>query len=207
MNILVIQDDAALAKFLRHALEREGHQVHIWAGQGLPTEIKDDLVLLDISVPLADGIPVLRTLRREKPGVLIVVLTVRERSENLSQYLDAGADDCLTKPFLYGELAARIRVLRRRSRVALHSVLEVGDLRLDRMERHVERAGKSIELTAKEFSLLEYLMRNAGTRVTRADIIHNVWKVSLSPAATNVVDVYIAYGLRVIEVIHREQAA
>lgn len=135
----------------------------------------------------------LRQFRQQKPAAFIIVLTVRDRSDDPVRYLDAGADDFLSKPFAYGELSARIRALQRRDRNSSESLLEVGDLRLDRVGHRVQRAGRIVELTTKEFYLLEYLMLNAGKQVTRAAIIENVWKISLSPATTNVVDVYIAF--------------
>jgi DNA-binding response OmpR family regulator len=114
------------------------------------------------------------------------------------QCLDLGADDYLMKPFSFSELSARIRALMRRSHVPAESVLSVGDLKLDRVERRVERGGKRIELTSKEFALLEYLMRNAGRRITRAMIIEHVWNLSFD-TCTNVVDVYVNYLRRKVE--------
>ena len=128
----------------------------------------------------------------------MLVLTQRTRVEDRVQCLDTGADDYLGKPFSFSELLARIRALLRRSHLPSESVLEVDDLKVDRIERRVERAGRRIELTTKEFALLEYLMRNAGRRVTRAMIIEHVWNLTFD-TTTNVVDVYINYLRRKID--------
>ena len=122
----------------------------------------------------------------------ILVLTSRNRVEDRVQCLDLGADDYMGKPFSFAELSARIRALLRRSHLPAASVLAVADLKVDRVERRVERAGKRIELTSKEFGLLEYLMLNAGRRVTRAMIIEHVWNLSFD-TGTNVIDVYVNY--------------
>jgi DNA-binding response OmpR family regulator len=135
-----------------------------------------------------------------KPSMPILVLTGRTRVEDRVQCLDLGADDYLAKPFSFSELSARIRALMRRSHLPAESVLVIDDLKIDRVERRVERAGKRIELTSNEFALLEYLMRNAGRRITRAMIIEHVWNLSFD-TCTNVVDVYINYGLRILEVL------
>jgi hypothetical protein len=124
----------------------------------------------------------------------ILILTGRNRIEDRVQCLDLGADDYLVKPFSFTELSARIRALLRRSHLPAESTLQIEDLKLDRVERLVERSGKRIELTSKEFALLEYLMRNAGRRITRAMIIEHVWNLSFD-TCTNVVDVYINYGV------------
>ena len=122
----------------------------------------------------------------------MLMLTARNRIEDRVQALDCGADDYLMKPFSFAELSARVRALMRRGRTPLETRLQVDDLVLDRLEHRVERNGKQIELTSKEFSLLEYLMRNAGRRITRAMIIEHVWSITFD-TSTNVVDVYINY--------------
>jgi len=137
-------------------------------------------------------------LRLKKPSLPVLVLTQRNRVEDRVQCLDLGADDYLGKPFSYSELSARLRALVRRSHLPSESVLSVADLKLDRVERRVERAGRRIELTTREFALLEYLMRNAGRRVTRSMIIEHVWNLTFD-TTTNVVDVYINYLRRKID--------
>jgi DNA-binding response OmpR family regulator len=149
-------------------------------------------VILDLNLPKLDGVSVLRHLRLKKPSLPVLVLTQRTRVEDRVQCLDTGADDYLAKPFSFSELSARIRALVRRSHLPSESVLAVADLKLDRVEHRVERAGRRIDLTTKEFSLLEYLMRNAGRKVTRSMIIEHVWNLTFD-TTTNVVDVYI-YG-------------
>jgi DNA-binding response OmpR family regulator len=134
----------------------------------------------------------------KKPSLPVLILTQRTKVEDRVQCLDIGADDYLAKPFSFSELSARIRALLRRSHLPSESVLTVGDLKLDRVQRIVERAGERIELTGKEFSLLEYLMRNAGRDVTRSMILEHVWNLSFD-TTTNVVDVYINYLRRKVD--------
>ncbi len=194
MRILIIEEEACLANFLAEALAAEQYDVRVCRGQQDPVLHTDsDLIVLDVNASAGQGLPLVQAIRGQAPAVLIVVLTVRQRSEDLVRFLDAGADDYLTKPFSYVELSARIRALGRRSRLAAEAVLKIGDLRMDRVQRQVERGGRKIELTLKEFSLLEFLMRNAGRRVTRAAILEQVWKTLPAPGSTNLVDVYIAY--------------
>jgi DNA-binding response OmpR family regulator len=196
MRILVVEDDGALASYLRKGLESEHYSVDLALdgeqGSAMALENDYDLLVLDLNLPKLDGIGVLRAVRPEKPQLPALVLTARPRVEDRVQALDSGADDCLIKPFSYVELSARIRALLRRGRPQVESVLQVADLRLDRVERKVRRNGREIELTAREFALLEYLMRNAGRRITRSMIIEHVWNISFD-TCTNVVDVYINY--------------
>jgi DNA-binding response OmpR family regulator len=196
MRILVIEDDLPLAKFITKGLEQEHYAVdHASDGeQGhlMAADFDYDLIVLDLNLPKMDGLSVLKYLRPGKPNVPVIVLTARTKVEDRVASLDAGADDCLNKPFSYSELSARVRALLRRGKPTTDSRLHVADLSLDRVERRVERAGKRIELTSKEFTLLEYLMRNAGRRVTRSMIVEHVWNINFD-TATNVVDVYINY--------------
>jgi len=202
MRILIAEDDPALASFVRKGLEAEHYAVDIAAdgeqARAMAAEFDYDLLLLDLNLPRLDGVSVLRYLRTRKPSIPILVLTGRNRVEDRVQCLDLGADDYLGKPFSFSELSARMRALLRRSHLPAESVLTVEDLKLDRVERRVERAGQRIELTSKEFALLEYLMRNAGRRITRAMIIEHVWNLSFD-TSTNVVDVYINYLRRKVD--------
>lgn len=196
MRILIAEDDTALAGFVRKGLEAEHYAVDVSSdgeqSRALATELDYDLLILDLNLPRLDGVNILRRVRAEKPNLPIVVLTARGRVDDRVMCLDAGADDYVVKPFSFSELSARIRALLRRCRLPSESVLVVEDLKLDRVERRVTRGTRMIELTSKEFALLEYLMRNAGRRVTRAMIIEHVWNLSFD-SATNLVDVYVAY--------------
>ena len=202
MRILIAEDDDALAKFVSQGLESEHYSVDVFAdgeqARAAASESDYDMVILDLNLPKLDGVSVLRYLRLRKPSLPVLVLTQRSRVEDRVQCLDTGADDYLAKPFSFSELSARIRALVRRSHLPSESILAVGDLKLDRVERRVERAGNRIDLTTKEFSLLEYLMRNAGRRVTRSMIIEHVWNLTFD-TTTNVVDVYINYLRRKID--------
>jgi len=202
MRILLAEDDEALGRFVRQGLEAENHAVEIFPdgeqAKNAAIENDFDLVVLDLNLPRLDGVSVLRHLRMKKPTLPVLVLTQRTRVEDRVQCLDLGADDYLGKPFSFNELSARIRALVRRSHLPSESVLAVADLKLDRVEHRVERAGRRIELTTKEFSLLEYLMRNAGRRVTRSMIIEHVWNLTFD-TTTNVVDVYINYLRRKVD--------
>lgn len=196
MRILVVEDDTPLASFVQKGLQEEHYAVDT-ANDGeqaraMAIEFDYDLLVLDLNLPRLDGLVVLREVRRVKADLPVLVLTGRSRVVDRVETLDAGADDCLIKPFSYSELSARVRALLRRGRAPLESHFTVADLRLDRVERKVERAGKRIELTSKEFALLEYLMKNAGRRLTRTMIIEHVWNLAFD-TTTNVVDVYINY--------------
>jgi DNA-binding response OmpR family regulator len=194
MRILMAEDDEALAKFIRQGLEGEHFTADVFndGEQALSAALACDyeIVILDLNLPKLDGFGVLRQLRMKKPSLPILILTQRTRVEDGVQCLDTGADDHLAKPFSFSELSARIRALIRRSHLPSESLLTVADLKLDRVQHLVERGGLRIELTVKEFSLLEYLMRHAGREVTRSMIIEHVWNLTLD-TTTNVVDVYI----------------
>jgi two-component system copper resistance phosphate regulon response regulator CusR len=197
MRILIAEDDSALASFVKKGLDAEHYAVDVSndgeQARAMAGEFDYDLVVLDLNLPRLDGVAILRYLRTRKPSMPILVLTGRTRVEDRVQCLDLGADDYLGKPFSFSELSARIRALLRRCHMPAESVLTVEDLKLDRVERRVERAGRRIDLTGKEFALLEYLMRNAGRRITRAMIIEHVWNLSFD-TCTNVVDVYVNYS-------------
>jgi DNA-binding response OmpR family regulator len=196
MRILVVEDDKAVASFVRKGLESEQYAVDVTGdgedAQALVTEANFDLVILDLVLPKIDGLDVLKHIRSRKPSLPVLILSGRSRVEDRVKGLDLGADDYLTKPFSFSELSARVRALLRRSPSSTGIVLRVGDLELDRAERLVRRAGRRIDLTPREFALLEYLMRNAGRSVTRTMIIEHVWNFSFD-TMTNVVDVYINY--------------
>jgi len=202
MRVLMAEDDAALAKFVSQGLEAEHYTVDVYSdgeqAGAAAHEIDYDLIILDLNLPKLDGVSVLRQLRVKKPTLPVLVLTQRSRVEDRVQCLDTGADDYLPKPFSFSELSARIRALLRRSHLPSQSVLVIDDLKLDRIEHRVERSGRRIDLTTKEFALLEYLMRNVGRCVTRAMIIEHVWNLTFD-TTTNVVDVYINYLRRKVD--------
>jgi DNA-binding response OmpR family regulator len=202
MRILIAEDDAPLAGFLRKGLEAEHHAVDVVvdgvAASELAAAYDYDLMVLDLNLPKRDGVAVLREVRGSKEGLPILVLTGRSRVEDRVAVLDQGADDYVTKPFSFSELSARVRALLRRGKAPQQVTLQVDDLVLDRIQHRVERAGRRIELTAKEFALLEYLMRNAGRCITRAMIIEHVWNISFD-TTTNVVDVDINYRRKKVD--------
>ncbi len=198
MHILVVEDEARLARLLQRVLTEERHTVDVAytgdEGLGLALSGSYDLVILDLMLPDRDGIEITRELRAQRIPTPMLMLTARGAVEDRVAGLNAGADDYLIKPFAMAELLARVAaLLRRRDRVPENgNVLEVGDLRLDLLRHEARRGGRTIELTAKEFALLEYLMRNPGHVLTRTQIIDHVWRYDVD-AVSNVVDIYIHY--------------
>ncbi len=196
MRILVAEDDTGLSTFVKKGLEAEHYAVDVARegdeAQYMAEQFEYDLLLLDLTLPRVDGLKVLQHVRTAKPSLPVLVLTGRTRVEDRVKGLDLGADDYLIKPFSFTELSARVRALLRRGARSPASVARVADLEIDRVERVVRRAGRRIELTAKEFGLLDYLVRNLGHTVTRAMIVEHVWNLSFD-SMTNVVDVYINY--------------
>jgi DNA-binding response OmpR family regulator len=203
MHILIAEDDAPVAQFLSSGLENEHYDVRIATTGHQVSRMMDagpcDLIILDLNLPDLNGIEVLRQVRKTKPHLPVLILTGSARVEDRVDGLNSGADDYLIKPFAFSELSARVRALLRRSNLPFEPVLRSLDLELDRVKRIVNRSGRSIDLTPKEFALLEYLMLNVGHNVTRSSIIHHVWKLS-SDTMTNVVDVYINYLRRKVDV-------
>ncbi len=202
MRILVAEDDAPLADFLRQRLVQEQFVVQLASdgieAQRLAANQAFDLVILDLDLPGTAGLDVLRNIRSRKPDLPVMVVTGSSQVEERVRGLDAGADDYVGKPFVFAELAARIRAVLRRGNRPANAVLTVADLAVDRVNHTVQRAGHNIELSPKEFALLEYLMRHAGQPVTRTAIVEQVWKLSFD-TMTNVVDVYINYLRRKVD--------
>jgi DNA-binding response OmpR family regulator len=195
-KLLVAEDDVPLAHFLQKGLQTQKYEVQLAhdgdaAFQALSTT-QFNLLILDLNLPKIDGLSLLGRLRPIIPNLPVLVLTARSQMEDRIQALDSGADDCMVKPFSFQELTARSRALLRRNRNSAGGILQVGDLILNRADFRVERSGKKIELTAKEFALLEYFMMNARRTVTRAMILEEVWKTSYD-GSTNLVDVYVKY--------------
>jgi DNA-binding response OmpR family regulator len=196
LRVLVAEDDVPLANFLRRGFQTNNYSVDLVhdgeAAAGAISGTKYQLVILDLNLPSLDGIALLKRVRPLFPILPIMVLTARNNLEDRIMALDSGADDCVIKPFSFQELTARTRALLRRTSHRSAGTLQVADLTLNRDEFRVERAGKKIDLTTKEFSLLEYFMINARHPVSRAMIMENVWKSNYD-GSTNLVDVYSKY--------------
>jgi heavy metal response regulator len=196
MRILVVEDEQKVASFIQKGLEEEGHAVDVALDgeDGLSKALDGvhDLVVLDIMLPKRDGLSVLREVRNRRLQTPVLLLTARDAVPDRVTGLDAGADDYLVKPFAFDELLARIRALLRRRGGDRLAVLAAADLTLDPAAREVRRAGKKIELTAKEYALLEYLLRNKGRVLNRSLIAQHVWDYDFD-SSTNVIDVYINY--------------
>jgi DNA-binding response OmpR family regulator len=194
MRILVVEDSPGIASFLRKGLREEGYTVEV-AGDGdtafrRGTGEGFDAAVVDVMLPGRSGIELVRDLRQAGITFPVLLLTARDRTEDKVEGLDAGADDYLTKPFDFSELTARLRALLRRRGGAGAAVLRVDSLELDPAAHEVRRAGERVELTPKEFALLEYLMRNAERPLSRATLMEHVWGIRFDPG-TNVVDVFI----------------
>jgi two-component system copper resistance phosphate regulon response regulator CusR len=196
MRILLVEDEEKVSGFVARGLMAERFAVDVTAdgqaGLELATTYSYDLVILDLMLPKMDGTQVLRRLRSQNVNVPILILTARDAVSDKVGNFDDGADDYLTKPFAFAELLARVKALLRRGPVSRSSVVRVGDLELDRLSQQVKRAGKRIDLTSKEYSLLEYLMSNAGRVLSRTMIIEHVWDQSFD-GITNIVDVYVRH--------------
>jgi two-component system, OmpR family, copper resistance phosphate regulon response regulator CusR len=205
VRILLVEDEPPAAKILAKGLREQGYALDL-AADGEEAEFKAsvneyDLIVLDVLLPLKDGFQVCRELRAAGSPVPILMLTARDALEHRVQGLDVGADDYLTKPFEYEELLARVRALLRRGPTPHHDVLEVGDLRVELRGRRVQRGGQRIDLTAKEYALLEYLARRAGELVTREEISEHVWDETYD-AFSNLIEVYIRKLRRKIDSGH-----
>jgi len=202
MRLLVAEADASLAEFLQTRLQQEHFAVQLAASTDHIAKVGDktpfDLILLDLNLPGLPGPDYLRQLQGRWPDAPVMLLSAATSVEERVKGLEAGADDIITKPFAWLELAARIRaVLRRKNRPA-REVFQYEDLEVNRVSHQVRRAGQAIELSPKEYALLEFLLRNPGRPVTRAAIIEEVWRIH-GDSITNVVDVYINYLRRKID--------
>jgi two-component system, OmpR family, response regulator len=202
VRLLVVEDEARMAVLLRRGLTEEGYAVDV-AGDGpeglwMAQETDYDAIVLDVMLPGMDGLEVCRRLRAGRRWSPVLLLTARDSVTDRIGGLDAGADDYLIKPFAFGELAARVRALVRRGAGARPAVLRVGDLVLDPAARTVARAGTVVELTPKEFALLELFMRHPGEVLSRARILEHVWDFAFDPTS-NVVDQYVGYLRRKVD--------
>ena len=196
MRILVIEDEVKIAQLVKRGLKEEGYAVDV-AGDGeeghfLLSSNEYDVIILDLMLPKIDGLTLCRTLRKEGNQTPIIMLTAKDTVKDKVKGLDSGADDYLPKPFAFEELLARVRVLLRKKDGRVQTQLKVEDLCLDLLTHKVTRGEREIDLTVKEYALLEYLMRNAGNIVTRTMISEHVWDINFD-TFTNVIDVYINY--------------
>ena len=202
MRLLVVEDNPKVARFIVKGLREEGYSVDL-AERGdqalyLARLTDYDLIILDIMLPGMDGFEVIQTLRGGGNRAPVLMLTARDRLEDKIKGLELGGDDYLTKPFAFAELVARIRVLLRRTRSEPDPLLRIADLEVDPLTRTVRRGDRRLELTAREFSLLDFLLRNQNRVLTRTAIIEHVWDMNFD-SDTNLVDVYISHLRRKID--------
>jgi two-component system, OmpR family, response regulator len=194
VRVLIVEDEKKIASFIRKGLEAQGFVVdvspHGDEGFALATSRPYDVAILDIMLPGKDGLSILRNLRERKISLPVILLTARSELNERLEGLNLGADDYLTKPFHIEELIARLHAVTRRAAGASQSVLAVADLTMNLLTRKVARGDEAIELTAREFSLLEHLMRSPGRVLTRVEICERVWDYNFDPG-TNLVEVYI----------------
>ena len=193
MHILLVEDESKLARFIQRGLETEGFTVEIAAdgavGEKRARSDQFDLILLDVLLPKKDGFEILKTIRKAGLKTPVLMLTARSETQDIVSGLDSGADDYLTKPFVFEELLARIRSILRRGRQS-QTQLKIADLQLDTVKHKATRNGTTIDLTAREYALLECLMRNHPKLVTRQHLAKEIWGFDFDPG-TNIVDVYV----------------
>ena len=196
MRILVVEDDRALASLLVRALREESYAVDLaqdgQEAEWLAFENPYDAIVLDLMLPIKDGLTVLRNLRAGGISTPVLILTAKDTTADIVRGLDEGGDDYLRKPFSLDELLARVRALLRRKETDIATVLEVGPIKIDPAKKLVTRDGKPIDLTAKEYALMEYFGRNAGVVLSRTQLSEHVWDMNFEPSS-NVVDVYVGY--------------
>lgn len=207
-RVLVIEDEAKLLASLQRGLTQEGYEVAAVStgeeGYYIATTQPFDAVVLDWMLPNRDGMQILRDLRTNSFAVPVLILTARDAVEDRVQGLDAGADDYLVKPFAFAELVARLRALLRRNLPARQLILRADDLEVDLLARRVVRGGSELDLTTREFELLEYLLRHLNSTVTRDMIARDIWKETAG-VLTNVIDVYIRSLRKKVESTERRQ--
>lgn len=196
MRLLLIEDERKVADFIARGLRAERFALDVaydgTSGWEMASTVDYDLIILDLMLPGLSGAELLKRFRRKGGNAAVLVLTARDATTDKVENFEAGADDYLTKPFAFAELKVRVRALLRRQPLTRNNVLRVGDLELDRLGQQVRRAGKRIELTSKEYALLEYLASHAGRVLSRTMIIEHVWDESFE-GLTNIVDVYVRH--------------
>ncbi len=203
MRILVVEDERKVANFIRQGLAEEGHAVEAATDGTTALDLilegpPYDLIVLDVMLPGRDGFAVLKTVRDRRIQTPVLLLTARDSVSDRVAGLDLGADDYLTKPFAFEEFLARVRALLRRGTQQRAPVLRLADLTLDPATREVARGGRRISLTAREYALLEYFLRNVGRVLTRPMIAEHVWGLDFD-AESNIIDVYVGYLRRKID--------
>jgi two-component system copper resistance phosphate regulon response regulator CusR len=202
MRILLVEDEQKLCELITRALRAERYAVDVsFDGQGgweMASTYEYDLLILDLMLPNVSGTEVLRRVRRKNQEVPILILTARDAMKEKVEHFEAGADDYLTKPFAFAELIMRVKALLRRGPLSRATVLRVGDLEMDRLAQQVRRNGRKIELTPKEYALLEYLASNPGRVFSRTMIIEHVWDHSFE-GLNNIVDVYVRHLRRKVD--------
>ena len=208
MRILVVEDEEKVSRFIVRGLVAERFAVDAvfdgTSGLEFATTYDYDLIILDLLLPGLTGTEVLHQLRQVNTHVPVLVLTARDALTDKVENFEAGADDYLTKPFAFAELLVRVKALLRRGTVGRASTLRVGDLELDRLTQMVKRAGQKVELTSKEYALLEYLMANSGRVLSRTMIVEHVWDQSFD-GATNIVDVYVRHLRHKVDDLHEQK--
>ena len=202
MRILLVEDEKKLCELIARALKAERYAVDValdgQSGWEMAEAYSYDLIILDLMLPIVSGTEILQRVRRKNQEVPILILTARDLTEEKVQHFEAGADDYLTKPFVFAELVMRAKALLRRGSISRATVVRIADLEMDRLSQQVKRSGKKIELTAKEYALLEYLATNPGRVFSRTMIIEHVWDQSFE-GLTNIVDVYVRHLRRKID--------
>jgi len=196
MRILVVEDEKKVARFIQQGLEEEHYAVDVAfdgdEGFRMATSQGYDLIILDVMLPKKDGFAFTRELRAVDGTTPILMLTAKTQTEDKVAGLDSGADDYLTKPFAFAELLARVRSLLRRGSIEKSTVLTIGDLELDTVTHRAKRGGRTIDLTAKEYALLEFLLRNKDRVLSRTIISEHIWDYSFD-TGTNLIDVYVSH--------------
>jgi len=196
MRILIVEDEHKVAEMVSRGLRAERYAVDVAAsgdtGWAMAYTYDYDMVILDLGLPGMDGAALLRRIRGRNPRIPILVLTARDATASKVDSFEAGADDYLTKPFVFAELVVRVKALLRRGPANQSSVVRIADLEFDRLTQHVSRAGKRIELTPKEYALLDYLATHPGRVLSRTMIVEHVWDQSFE-GLTNIVDVYVRH--------------
>lgn len=202
MRLLIVEDDPKLAEFVARGLRAQSFAVDLAAdgreGQSLIDTYSYDLLILDLMLPHVSGTELLRRVRQSHPSLPVLVLTARDATEDKVRHFEAGADDYLTKPFDFAELVVRVKALLRRTPLERSDVLRIANLELNRLTQQVRRDGQRIELTVKEYGVLEYLLSSPGRVFSRTMILEHVWDQSFE-GVTNIVDVYVRYLRRKVD--------